>query len=155
MDEPLWQVCFFLTSCGPVRMRWSDLLCGQSPSLKPVKCHDDTFLRRSGTARSIWYIMGSFQPANTLLLLAATVPSSWSFHLSNMFVGMMFSGVVLAKWSLSSRDMTLIAFNFNKLSISLNLGASNFSCPFPTVHHTPHHCCLWVWALPRKLVFRQ
>ena len=70
--------------------------------------------------------MGSFQPTNTLLLLAATVPSSWSFHLSSMFVGMMFSGVVLAKWSLSSGDMTLRAFNFNKLSISLNLDASNF-----------------------------
>ena len=70
--------------------------------------------------------MGSFHPANTLLLLAATVPSSWSFHLSSMFVGMMFSGVVLAKWSLSSEDMTLRAFSFNKLSISLNLDASNF-----------------------------
>ena len=36
---------------------------------------------------------------------------------ANMFVGMMFSGVVLAKWSLSSGDITLRAFNFNKLSI--------------------------------------
>ena len=38
----------------------------------------------------------------------------------------MFSGVVLAKWSLSWGDITLRAFNFNKLSISLNLDASNF-----------------------------
>ena len=98
--------------------------------------------------------MGSFQPTNTLLLLAATEPSSWSFHLSSMFVGMMCSGVVLAKCSLSSGSMTLRAFNFNKLSISLNLDASNFSCPFPTAHHTPHHSCLWVWALNRKLVFQ-
>ena len=58
------------------------------------------------------------------------------------------------RWSLSSGDMTLRAFNFNKLWISLNLDASNFSCPFPTAHHTPHHSCLWVWALPRKIVFR-
>ena len=70
--------------------------------------------------------MGSFQPTNTLLLLAATEPSSWSFHLSSMFVGMMFSGVVLAKWSLSLGDITLRAFSFNKLSISLNLDATNF-----------------------------
>ena len=107
-----------------------------------------------GAARSNWLIMGSFQPTNTLLLLAATEPSSWSFHLSSMFVGMMFSGVVLAKWSLSSGDITLRAFNFNKLSISLNLDASNFSCPFPIAHHTPHHSCLSVWVPPRKIVSR-
>ena len=41
--------------------------------------------------------MGSFQPTKTLLLLAATESSSWSFHLSSMFVGMMFSGVCLGK----------------------------------------------------------
>ena len=83
--------------------------------------------------------MGSFQPTNTLLLLAATEPSSWSFHLSNIFVGMMFSGVVLAKWSLSSGDITLRAFNFNKLSISLNLDASNFFLSVSdssSIHHT-------------------
>ena len=43
-----------------------------------------------------------------------------------MFVGMMFAGVVLAKWSLSSGDIVLSAFNFNKLSIFFNLDASNF-----------------------------
>ena len=83
--------------------------------------------------------MGSFQPTNTLLLLAATDPSSWSIHLSRMFVGVMFSGVVLAKWSLSSG-----AVNFNKLSISLKLDASN-----PTAHHAPHHS-----SPPRKIVSR-
>ena len=38
LDESLlvavsWQVCFFWMSCEPVRMHWSDLLCGLSPSL--------------------------------------------------------------------------------------------------------------------------
>ena len=32
----LWQVCFFLMSCVPVRMHWSDLLCGLSPLLMPT-----------------------------------------------------------------------------------------------------------------------
>ena len=69
--------------------------------------------------------MESFQTTNTLLLLvllADTEPSSWSFYLSSMFVGMMFSGVVLAKWSLSLRDITLRAFNFNKIFDFLESG---------------------------------
>ena len=48
--------------------------------------------------------------------------------------------------------MTLKACTFNKLSISLNLDASNFSYPYPTAHHTPHHFRLSVWVPPRKIV---
>ena len=99
-----------------------------------------------GAARSNWQIMGSFQPTNTLLLLTTTERSSWSFHLSSMFVGM-FSGVVLV-------EFTPRALNFNQLSISLNLDASNFSCPYPTAHHTPLDSCLSVWVPPRKIVSR-
>ena len=47
----LWQVCFFLTSCEPVRMRWSDLLCGQSPSLKAAP---ECVTMGVGAARSNW-----------------------------------------------------------------------------------------------------
>ena len=40
MSHSWWQFrgksVSFLTSCQPVRMRWSDLLCGQSPSLTPA-----------------------------------------------------------------------------------------------------------------------
>ena len=41
LDESLlvavsWQVCFFLMSCEPVRMHWSNLLCGLSPLLMPA-----------------------------------------------------------------------------------------------------------------------
>ena len=31
----LWQICFSLTSCEPVRMHWSDMLCDLSPLLMP------------------------------------------------------------------------------------------------------------------------
>ena len=95
--------------------------------------------------------MGSFQPTKTLLLLGATEPSSWSFHLSSMFVGMMFSGVVLAKWSLSSGDITLRAFNFQQVVDFVVSGCVEFlPCPYPTAHHTPHHSCLSAWVPPRK-----
>ena len=53
-------------------------------------------------------------------------PNSTLFHLSSMFVGMMFPSVVLTKCSLSLTLMTLKAPSFNKLSISLKRGASNF-----------------------------
>ena len=93
---------------------------------QPLKCHHDTFLRRNGCCTLQLVNHGIFPTDEHAPALGSHCTTILALHLSNMFVGMMFSGVVLTKWSLPSGDMTLRAFNFNKLSISLNLDASIF-----------------------------
>ena len=155
MSHSRWQFCgkfvfswrlASLSECvGQICFAASHLRRGQ-----PLKCHHDTFLRRSG-CRTLQVVNHGIFPADqhapalgshcTVILELPLVQHVWWYVVLKCCLGEVVT-------FLGRHDTGSVQFQ------QVVDFLESFPCPLPTAHHTPHHSCLWVWALPRKIVFR-